>query len=322
MDRRTFLGAAAALATPALPARAQSLAGKTLTIIYPFQAGSSGDIIARLVADRIRETLKATVIVENKTGAAARIGVTAVKNAAPDGRTILVTAFAPMSLYHHSYAKLDYDAFADFAPISQISTFDNAIAVNAASPHKTFAEFTDWLKKDPDARRFGSPGAGTLPHFTGLLLGRTLGVDLTHVSYRGSAPAIADVAGGHLPFVITGEADLMPHHRSNRLRILVTTGAERSKTLPDLPNLKSAGINFHSGGWYGAFAPAKTPPEIVREISAAMQAAVRSPDLVAKMEGVGAVPTGTTPEELARIQKADSDLWGPVIKASGFRADD
>lgn len=322
MDRRQFLVAGAALAATGGTARAQSLAGKTVTIIYPFAAGSSGDIITRMVADKMRDILKASVVVENRTGAAARIGVTAAKNAAPDGRTILITAFAPMSLYHHSYAKLDYDPFKDFAPLSQLASFDNAIAVNAAGPIKTFKDFTEWLKTNPESRRFGSPGAGTLPHFTGLHLGKTLGVELTHVSYRGSAPAVNDVAGGHLPFVITAESDAMPLHRSGRTRIVVTTGKAQSKFLPDIPNLIASGVNFHSAGWYGAFAPAGTPAAVLDELSNAIQAAVKLEDVAKKMLDSGAVPTGTTQAELAAIQKADSDTWGPVIKASGFKPED
>lgn len=323
MDRRLFLAAGAALATvPAGGARAQTLAGQTVTIIYPFAAGSSGDIITRMVADKMKDRLKATVIVENRTGAAARIGVTAVKRAAPDGRTILMTAFAPMSLYQHSYASLDYDPFKDFAPLSQLATFDNVIAVKGDGPVKTFKEFVDWLKANPDSRRFGSPGAGTLPHFTGLHLGQTIGVEVTHISYRGSAPAVNDVAGGHLPFLITAESDAMPQHRAGRLRIIATTGAEQSKFLPEVPNIKAGGVNFHSGGWYGAFAPAATPAPVLAELSAAIQEAVKSPEVSKKLLDVGAVPTGTTAAELGRIQKADSDLWGPVIKASGFKPGD
>lgn len=321
MDRRQLLCAVSALAVAGsvTQAEAQALAGKTVTIIYPFAAGSSGDIVARMVADKMRDVLNATVVVENRTGAAGRIGVMAVKNATPDGHTILITPFAPMSLYHHSYAKLDYDPFKDFAPVSHLTSFDNAIVVSAASPVKTFKDFVAWQKATPDARKFGSPGAGTLPHFTGLHLGKTIGAPVEHVSYRGSAPAITDVIGGHLPFVITGEADAMPQHRGGKARIIVTTGKAQSQLLPEVPNLIASGVNFHSEGWFGAFAPAGTPPAIVEELSKAMQAAVKSPDVAAKMKDIALLPTGTTPAELAAIQKADSDLWGPVIKASGFK---
>lgn len=290
-------------------------------IIYPFAAGGSGDGLARLIADKMRQALDRPVIVENRTGAAGRPAVMAVKNAAPDGSMLLITPIAPMVVYQHVYKNLEYDPIKDFAAVSQIATFDIAIAVGPKVPVQTLKELVAWAKADPARASFGSPGAGTLPHFFGLLFARAAGIELRHVPYKGSAAILADLAAGHVPMAITTLSDLVEMQKAGRIRILATSGAARSPFVPDVPTFREAGFDIEGTSWYGAFAPARTPRETIDRLSKVMAAAVRVPDVRERFLGWGLQPTGTSAAEFAAIQKADSERWAPAVKASGFTAD-
>ena len=290
-------------------------------IIFPFAAGGSGDGLSRLVADQMRAALNRNVIVENRTGAAGRPGVTAVKNAAPDGNTLLITPIAPMAVCQHVYRKLEYDPIKDFAAVSQLATFDFALAIGPKVPAASLKELVAWLKADPSRASFGSPGAGTLPHFFGLLFGRAAGVELRHVPYKGSAATLTDLAAGHVPMVVTTLSDFVEMHKAKRIRILATSGAKRSPFVPDIPTFREAGFSLEGTSWYGAFAPARTPREIVERYSKIMAAAVRVPAVRDRLTAYGLQPTGTSAAEFAAIHKADSERWAPAVKASGFSAD-
>jgi tripartite-type tricarboxylate transporter receptor subunit TctC len=292
-----------------------------IRIIFPFAAGGSGDGLSRLIADQMRAALKRSVIVENRTGAAGRPGVAAVKNAAPDGNTLLITPIAPMAVYQHVYRKLEFDPIKDFAPVSQLATFDFAVAVGPKVPATSLKELVAWVKADPSRAAFGSPGAGTLPHFFGLLFGHAAGIELRHVPYKGSAATLTDLAAGHVPMVFTTISDLVEMHKAKRARILATSGAKRSPFVPDVPTFREAGFNIQGTSWFGAFAPAKTPREIVDRYSAIMAAAVKTPDVSKRFLAWGLQPTGTTAAQFAAIQKADSERWAPAVKASKFSAD-
>ena len=310
-------GSAAAFA---LPAGAQ-FGGEPTRIIFPFAGGGSGDALARLLAEHLRVALDQPVIVENRTGAQGRLGVQAVKAAAPDGKTILLTPVAPMSVYQHVYKALAYDPIADFQPLSQVATFDFAIAVGPQVPVKSLTELVDWVKANPAQGSYGSPGAGALPHFFAVTFARAAGLDLRHVGYRGSAAALIDLVAGQLPVVVTTTSDLLEQHKAGRIRVLATSGRQRSPFLPDIPTFKEAGYAIEGTGWYGAFAPAGTPPDLVEKLSKVLAAAVRAPQTRERLLAFGLQPTGTTAAELAAIQKADSELWAPAVKASGFAPD-
>jgi tripartite-type tricarboxylate transporter receptor subunit TctC len=292
-----------------------------IRIIFPFAAGGSGDGLSRLIAEQMRAALNRPVIVENRTGAAGRPGVAAVKNAAADGNTLLITPIAPMAVYQHVYRKLEFDPIKDFAPVSQIATFDFAVAVGPKVPATSLKELVAWVKADPSRAAFGSPGAGTLPHFFGLLFGRAAGIELRHVPYKGSAATLTDLAAGHVAMVFTTISDLVEMHKAKRARILATSGAKRSPFAPDVPTFREAGFDIQGTSWFGAFAPAKTPREIVDRYSAIMAAAVKVPDVSKRFLAWGLQPTGTTAAEFAAIQKADSERWAPAVKASNFSAD-
>lgn len=320
MDRRMLLrGAALGAATVAShPALAQ-FGEQPIRIIFAFTAGGSGDAVARLIAEHMRVALNHPVIVENRTGAQGKLGTQAVKTAAPDGKTILFTPVAPMSVYQLVYKSLGYDPVADFVPLSQAATFDFSLAVGPQVPAKTLKELVAWVKANPKQGNYGTPAAGTLPHFFGVSFAKAAGLDLRHVGYRGSAAAMTDLMGGQISMVMTTTADVLTQHKAGRVRVLATSGAQRSPFLPDIPTFKEAGYDIVGEGWYGMFAPAKTPPETVAKLSAAIADAVHVPAVKERLLTFGLVPTGTTNAELGRIQKADTALWAPAVKASGYK---
>ena len=316
MDRRTVLaGLTALVATKAV---AQQFAGKTITIIFPFATGGSGDGSARLIGEKLRQSLNASVIIDNKTGAAGRIGVMAIKNAKPDGLTLLYTPFAAMSLYQHSYKDLGYDPFKDFKPVSLAGVFDFGLAINPATPASSVSEFVAWLKANPDKTSYGSPGAGTLPHFMGVSFAKMTGLPLSHATYRGSAASMTDLIGGHVPCVFTTVADLVPHARTGKIKVIATSGEQRSEFLDGVQTFREQGFDLSGLGWYGFFAPAATPDAAIDEVSKAIIAAVGLPDVREKFLAMGLSPQGSTPAGLAALQRSDSDRWEATIKASGF----
>jgi tripartite-type tricarboxylate transporter receptor subunit TctC len=292
-----------------------------IRIIFPFAAGGSGDGISRLIATNMHVTLNRPVFVENRTGGAGRLGVMAVKSAAPDGSTLLITPIAPMAVYQHVYKNLGYDPINDFVAISQLATFDFAVAIGSQVPATTLNELVTWVKVDSARATFGSPAAGALPHFFGILFSRAAGLQLRHVAYRGSAASLGDLVAGHVPMVFTTISDLVEMHKANRIRILATSGTERSPFVPDVPTFREAGFDIQGTSWFGAFAPAGTPMDTVERYSRIMAAIVRMPEVKERLLAFGLQPAGTSAAEFAMIQKADSARWAPAVKASGFTVD-
>jgi tripartite-type tricarboxylate transporter receptor subunit TctC len=322
MHRRQLLQLAAPAIVGLLPFPASAqIAEQPVRIIYPFAAGGAGDALVRMVADRMRAALGRSVVVENRTGAAGRIGITAVKNAAHNGSMLLITPIAPMAVYQHVYKSLDYDPINDFAAVSQLATFDFALAVGPQIPANSLSQFVAWVKADAARGAFGTPATGDLTHFLGVLWGRATGLDLGHVAYRGSPPAVADLIAGHIPAVIAPISDLVEMHKAKRVRILATSGRERSQFAPDVPTFREGGYDIEATSWYGAFAPAKTPAATIERFSAVMAAAVRVPEIDDRLRAFGLRPAGTSAAELAAIQKADSERWAVAVEASGFTPD-
>lgn len=291
-------------------------------IIFPFAAGGSGDAVARLIADRMRVETGQAVVVENRTGAAGRIGVEVVKTATPDGTTLLLTPFSLMVVYPHIYTNMKYNPDSDFVPVSQVASFEFALAVANKVPAKTVAEFVSWLKAHPEQGTYGTPGAGTLQHFFGIALSRAAGLDLKHIGYRGASAAVSDLVSGQIPIVVLATADVLEHHKSGAIRILATLDETQSPYLPDVPTLKASGYDLHGNGWFALYAPAKTPRPIVDQISKIVASYARSNDFKSRLLALGLLSTGTTPDELAAIQKREAKTWEPIIKASGFRPTD
>ncbi len=316
MDRRHFIAGAALTPLAARMAGAQS---GPLRFVFPFAAGGAGDALTRIVADEVGRALNETAIVEARPGAGGQIGTQAVTNAAPDGRTLLLTPIAPVVIHPIVFPQLPYDPFKDLAPVSLVTTFDFALAIHPDTPAKTLAELVAWLKQDPRRGTYGSPGVGNLPHFFGALLAEKIGVPLQHAPYRGSAPALTDLVAGQVPMVITTTSDVTELAKGGRIRILAVSGRERSPFLPDVPTFTEAGVPITGGAWYGLFTRAGSPPDMVARVSRAVMAAMRDPGVKEKVLRLSMVPTGSTPEELARIQREDNEAWTPAVKASGFK---
>jgi tripartite-type tricarboxylate transporter receptor subunit TctC len=322
MHRRRLLHVAllatALAALSSEPAPAQ-VGEQPIRIVFPFTPGGSGDALARLIAEQLRAALNRPVIVENRTGAAGRIGVQAVKHAAPDGTTLLLTPIAPMAIFQHVYASLEYDPFGDFEPLTQVGTFDFGIAVGAQISARTLKDLIDWARANPASANYGIPAAGSLPHFLGVLLGRAAGLDLRAVAYRGSAAALADVVAGHIPMMITTTSDLAQMHKAERIRILATSDRARSPFVAGIPTLREAGFDLEATGWYGMFVPAKTPDAVIERLNKIIVAAIDTPDMQSKLKDLGLHPTGTSTRAFSAIQRRDSQFWAPAVKASGFK---
>jgi tripartite-type tricarboxylate transporter receptor subunit TctC len=321
MFRSAFLIALAlfGIGTVSCPVAQAQPAGQPIRLIFPFVAGGTGDALARIIAERMQSVMGQPVVVDNRAGATGQIGTLAVKNAAPDGTTLLITPGGPMTLVPHYNPSLGYDTETDFAPVSHIVTFDFAIAVNSEVPAKTLKELADWLRAHPEKATYAHPGSGTSQHFFGILFGRTLGIDFIPVAYRGSAAALNDVIGGQIPVLFSLTSDVIEQHRAGRIRVLATSDRVRSRYFPDIPTFQESGFDVQGTGWYGIYAPAKTPAPIIARLNKVIAEAVHSPDVVGKLDAMGFKPTGTSPSELAEMQKTESAFWGPVVKASGFK---
>jgi len=292
-------------------------------ILVGFPAGGESDVIARLIVDRMRTSLGAPVIVENKPGAGGMLAAEALKNAAPDGRTLMispiaVTVFAPLT-----HTKLRYDPIKDFAPVSLAAYFQMALAVGPGSPAKTLHEYIAWARANPAKATYGVPLAGGPTHFFGVMFARTTGVDLAVVPYKGSAPLTNDLLGGQVPAGITVLSQLLKHHEAGKLRVLGTSGSQRSPIAPDVPTFKELGFAAIEGtGWQAFHTSAGTPRPTIDRLSAAIASAIKSPEIGARLVELGLEPVGSTPDELASRFAEDAARWAPIVKASGFRADE
>jgi len=314
LSRRTVLIGATALTLSPASVRAQP----ALKIVFPFAAGNAADAVARLIAERLQRDLHRPVIVENKSGAAGRIGAHTVKDAPGDGAALLFAVSSLMTLQPH-LTDVGYDPFADFAPLSQVMTFDQAVAVPASSPIRSIRELVAWYKAEPAQAVFGSPGAGTGSHIVAVEFAKTFGLNLRHAAYRGTAAALPDLFAGRIPAYFAASAELIEHHISGRLRILAVGDADRSPMLPDVPTFRESGAELDATGWYGLYAPARTPLSEIRKLEQDITAIIHDPGISARIRSLGFRPTGTTADELRSVQRRDFDHWRRVVNAAGLR---
>ncbi len=212
-----------------------------------------------------------------------------------------------------------FDLSKDFVPVSLLARFEFGLVVGPAVDAKDFKGFVAWLKANPGKATFGVPSNGTIPHFTGSKLEQVLGVPMTRVAYRGSAPAISDLIGGHLPFAIVTIADAIPQHRAGTIKILAVSSADRSPFLPDVPTLKESGVDLVADGWYGMWLPAGSSPDFARQLSAAVATSLAKPEVREKLLAIGLIPVGSTPEGLGKELADDIALWRPIVKATGYK---
>jgi tripartite-type tricarboxylate transporter receptor subunit TctC len=320
MKRRHLAAlAAAALATIAMPsAFAQD---RTLKILVGFPPGGSADVIARLLAQKMAASLNQPVLVDNKPGAAGRLVLGELKRAAPDGQTLVLSPSGAMVIAPWLYSNIGYDPIKDFTPISRIVTFDFAVTAGPAAPQGDLKSVLAWMKANPGKASYGTSGAGTVPHFAGLLLGQASGVPMTHVAYRGGAPAAQDLIGGQIPLMVDTASETIEHHKAGKVRILAVTGAQRSKALPDVPTLKEQGINMEADAFFGLYGPPGMPADVVTRIDRAVADALKDPAIQEKIHNFGLVPNHAPAAELAATQAAHLKRWEAPIKASGFKAE-
>lgn len=317
----TFSGTLGMFAVTALPLRVTAQ-GAVQRIIFPYPPGGSADVLARLLANNLGSELKTSYIVENKPGAAGRIGTAYAAKVNPGDGTILLSTVALMSVFPIVYPKLSYDPVADFVPLTQLARFDLCLIASPNVPVKSLADVPEWLKKNPQKGIFSSPAAGSLPHFLVTDFTTRVGVTMEHVPYAGTPPALVDLMSGHISFMALATGDAVQLHKDGKVKILATSGAARNWMIKDVPTFKEQGVDIEAYGWYAAYANRNTISANNERLSKVLQAIVKSDDIRARLSEIGVEPTGTTGEELRAIQAADFERWGPIIKASGFKPAD
>jgi tripartite-type tricarboxylate transporter receptor subunit TctC len=324
ITRRGLLAlGAAALAVGTGAAEAQDYPTKPVRIVVPFTPAGTTDIQARIVAQHLSEALGQTFVVDNRPGAAGNLGSELVAKAAPDGYTLLMCTVSTHGINPALYgAKIPYDAIKDFAPVSLVSTVPNMLVVNPSVPVKTVPELIAYAKKNPGKLNFASSGSGTSIHLSGELFKTMTGVDMVHVPYKGSAPALTDLIGGQVDLMFDNMPSSIEFVRAGKLRAVAVTTAHRSPALPDVPTVAESGVpGYEATAWFGVLATGGTPKPIVDKLSAEIQKMVKRPEVRAKLAEQGAEPVGDTPEEFRTFIKAELEKWATVVKASGARVD-
>lgn len=291
---------------------------RPISLVVPFPAGGTTDVLARALADKLSQSLGQPVVVESKPGAGATLGADYVAKAKPDGYTLL------MGAVHHTiatsvYKKLPYDFQKDLAPITVVAMVPNVLVVNAAlTPAKNVAELVALAKAAPDKLAYGSNGNGTAQHLIGTQFQASTGTTLLHVPYKGSGPLTTDLLGGQVAMSFDTITPVLQHIKGGKLRALAVTTARRSSVLPDVPTLEEAGLKgFDIGTWFGVLAPAATPKEVVARLNAEMVKIIRSPDFAQRMQAIGAEPLGGTPEEMARQIRDETARFAKLVKDGG-----
>lgn len=324
MNRRHILSLALC-AAPALTctsaAWAQAYPAKPITVIVPFAVGGGSDNIARLVTTRLTERTGKTFIVENRGGAGTNIGNEAAARAAPDGYTILLGQFT-LSVNPHLYAGLKYNVDKDFVPVVHIADAATVLIVPAASAIKDVPGLIAAAKAKPDDLNFGSGGAGTSVHLAGELFKQQTKTDLVHVPYKGSAPAMSDLIGGRIETMFDTATSALSHIKGGKVRALAVTGPKRLPELPNVPTFAEQGLkDFDVPGWYALLAPAGTPPAAVQWLNSEVNAVLKDPAIVSRLQALGATPEGGTPAQLRDFMASQSTRWGKVIKDAGVKLD-
>lgn len=324
ISRRALIknGMLALAASQGLGARAQDAGIARLILGSP--PGSALDALCRFVAEGIQPAYARSAIVETRTGAAGQIAVSTVKSAPADGLTILATPMPHMGIFPYTYRKLPYDPVEDFSAVGMGAKVDLAFAIGPAVPLsvKNMADFVAWCKANTGRGVFGSPAAGSTPHFVGAIAGRAAGIELTHVAYRGPTPAVTDMIGGQIPAACATVGDFLPHLQTGRCRILATTGQRRSTFVPGAATFLEQGFKeIVLDDWFGFFVPRNTPSFQIDKLSAALRTALARPETVKGLAERGVTPAWSTPSDLATRLRADQAKWAPIVKSFGFTAD-
>ena len=322
LNRRHFIAGAAGtgLATLAWTPLAHAQGIETAKVLCGYPAGGTTDAVSRRIADKLQGGYAKVALVDNKVGASGRIAIEELKRSPADGSVMLLTPASAISLFPHVYNKLTYRT-EDVAPVSTACRIAFGFGVGPAVPAtvKNLKDFLAWAKSNLETANYGSPGAGTPPHFLGALLAKEGGVDLRHVPYRGSAPGIQDLLGGQVAAMTSPIGDYLPYLKEGKLRLLATSGETRSRFAPDVPTYAEQGFkSLVMSEYYEVFLPGKASPEVVRRAADAVKAAVASPDVIEAFAKLGLEAMASTPAELAQMIKTENAQWGPIVKAVGF----
>lgn len=316
-------GASALLASLGQQVMAQAQI-ETLKIVTGFAAGGTSDTTCRRVATKLGGTYAKTAVVENRTGAGGQIAIQYVKGQPADGSTMLQTPTSMLTIYPHIFKKLPYDPATDVTPVSLACVFDFGFAVGPLVPAsvKNIADFMAWARANPSLANFGSPAAGSTPHFVGALVGKHAGVELKHAAYRGTQPAMLDLLGGNLAAVSGPIGDITQHLPTGKVRVLATSGARRNRFAPDVPTYTEQGLkDMEHSEWFAFFLPGKAAPDVVARLNTAVKAALASKDVIDGLGTFGLEAMSSSPAELAELLKKDTAKWAPIVKAIGFSAD-
>lgn len=320
-SRRQLLrvGAAAAFAVASGGARAEKL--RTAKVLCGFAPGGSSDIISRQIAAALVPQYADTALVENRTGAGGQLALAALKGAPPDGSVLAETRMSMLAIYPHIYKKLPYDPIVDLVPVAGASTADCGFAVGPAVPEsvRTLSDYLAWVGKNPASGSFGSPATGSLPHFLGVLLGKSAGIQLIHVGYKGGQPTMIDLVAGHVPAACNPLGTFLPYVSAGKCRLLATSGRVRSRFTPDVPTFAEEGFDgLTATEWSGIFLPAGVSLRVRDRATQAVRAALTDPALTELLGRMGIEVISSTSEELSSILKADLERWAPLVSSVGF----
>ena len=325
--RQTLALLACALASATLPAAnaqapAASWPSKPIRWVVPFPPGGAMDAIARTLGEKAGKTLGQPFVIENKPGAGGNIGADFVAKQPGDGYTLMITSIG-MATNKPLYGKLSYDPIKDFAPVSLLAVVPNVLVTNATQPDvKTAKDVIAAARKAPGKLTYASAGNGTSIHLAGEVFTSLAQVDMLHVPYKGSGPAVSDLLGGQVNYMFDSITSARPHIESGKLRALGVTTAKRSKSLPNVPTLAEAGLpGYEVSPWFAVFMPAATPKDIVAKVNSALLEAMKDPDVVKRFETIGAEPVGSTPEEMAQHLARESERWTKLIQERGIKLD-
>lgn len=316
----TGLAAAPVSRVLAQGAAEASWPARNITLVVPFAAGGSTDILARIVAGHLQQSLGQPVVIENRTGASGNIGTATVARAAPDGYTFLFNTTSVHTMNHALFASMPFDGVTDFSPIAMLAYVTNTMVVHPSVPARTVPEFIAYAKANPGKIAYASAGPGSTNHLCAALFEKMTGVQMVHVPYRGGAPAVADTVGGQTQLFFTAGTQSLEHVKAGKLRLLAVTEAKRSSLLPDVPTVHESVPGYEMSVWYGAFGPAGMPPAIVTRLNTEISRILFLPDVKKKMEDIAVEVARLTPDELATLTRNDAEKWGRVIKELGIVA--
>lgn len=324
LNRRRFVGATASILSAPLVRSARAAGtdwpAKTVRIVVPFTPGGSTDLTARLIGNRLQDVWGQSVVVENKPGAGGNIAADMVAKSEPDGYTIFIVG-PGMATNKFLYPQLSYDPVGDFAPVTTLITQPNMMCVPNTSPARSVQEFIDYCNANRGKVTYASSGNGTTLHMSGELFKRLAKVEMTHVPYRGGAPAINDLIPGRVDVIFDNMPTIISHYRGGHLRGLAVSTKQRVALVPELPAIAETVPGFDVFSWFGFFVPARTPPEVIAKLNADTNAALVFPSVKSRFEDAGAVPKGSTPEELAAFLSSEIAKWGPVITEARIKLD-